>query len=130
RTPSANMRRRVTACATVEELHHGRQCSHQGPNEAATVQEKILASYSGRSALVPARTRLQMRWPRFKRKFSRHTAVAKRFSSLGRAFLGAPGQGQARWLLGVLLALCLAVGGGQGVISSAARDFLTALGGR
>ena len=98
-TSSANTRRRVTACATVKELHHGRQCLHQGPHEVATVQEKFL----------------------------RHTAVVKRFSSLGRAFLGAPGQGQARWLLGVLLVLCLAVGGLQVLISYAARDFTTAL---
>ena len=77
--------------------------------------------------VVNACTRVHMRWRRFKRKFSRHTAVVKRFSSLGRAFLGAPRQGQARWLLGVLLALCLAVGGLQVLISYAARDFMTAL---
>ena len=70
--------------------------------------------------VVNAFTRVPMRWRRFKRKVSRHTAVVKRFSSLGRAFLGAPGQGQARWLLGVLLALCLAVGGLQVLISYAA----------
>jgi putative ATP-binding cassette transporter len=68
-----------------------------------------------------------MRWRRFKRKLSRHTAVVKRFSALGRAFLGAPGQGRARWLLGVLLVLCLAVGGLQVLISYAARDFMSAL---
>jgi len=77
--------------------------------------------------VVNACTRVHMRWRRFKRKFSRHTAVVKRFSSLGRAFLGAPGQGRARWLLGVLLVLCLAVGGLQVLISYAARDFMTAL---
>jgi putative ATP-binding cassette transporter len=77
--------------------------------------------------VVNACTRVHMRWRRFKRKLLRHTAVVKRFSSLGRAFLGAPGQGQARWLLGVLLALCLAVGGLQVLISYAARDFMTAL---
>ena len=77
--------------------------------------------------VVNACTRVHVRWRRFKRTLSHHTAVVQRFSSLGRAFLGAPGQGQARWLLGVLLALCLAVGGLQVLISYAARDFMTAL---
>jgi putative ATP-binding cassette transporter len=77
--------------------------------------------------VVNAFTRVHMRWRRFKRKLSRHTTVIKRFCRLGRAFLGASGQGQARWLLGVLLALCLAVGGLQVLVSYAARDFTTAL---
>ena len=79
---------------------------------------------------VNACTRVRVRWRRFKRKLSHHTAVVKRFSRLGRAFLGTPGQRQARWLLGALLALCLAVGGLQVLISYAARDFMTALANR
>jgi vitamin B12/bleomycin/antimicrobial peptide transport system ATP-binding/permease protein len=79
---------------------------------------------------VNACTRIRIRWRRFKRKLSHHTAVVKRFSRLGRAFLGAPGQRLARWLLGALLALCLAVGGLQVLISYAARDFMTALANR
>src|SRR5688572_24168785 len=79
---------------------------------------------------VNACTRVRVRWRRFKRKLSRHTAVVKRFSRLGRAFLGTPGQRQARWLLGALLALCLAVGGLQVLVSYAARDFMTALANR
>ena len=61
--------------------------------------------------VVNACTRVHVRWRRFKRTLMRHTAVVKRFTRLGRAFLGTPGQRSARWLLGVLLALCLAVGG-------------------
>jgi putative ATP-binding cassette transporter len=80
--------------------------------------------------VVNAFTRVQMRWRRFRRKFSRHTAVAKRFSRLGRAFLGAQGYRHTRWLLGALLILCLAVGGLQVLISYAARDFMTALANR
>lgn len=72
-------------------------------------------------------TRIRLRGRRFKRKLSRHTALVKRFSRLGRAFLGAPGQRLACWLLGALLALCLAVGGLQVLVSYAARDFTTAL---
>jgi putative ATP-binding cassette transporter len=77
--------------------------------------------------VVNAFTRSQIRWRRCKRKLSRQTAIVKRFSRLGRAFLGAPGQRQARWLLGALLVLCLAVGGLQVLISYAARHFMTAL---
>jgi putative ATP-binding cassette transporter len=42
-------------------------------------------------------------------------------------FLGARRQGRARWLCGVLLTLCLAVGGLQILVSYAGRDFVTAL---
>lgn len=80
--------------------------------------------------VVNAGTRAHVRWRRFKRKVVRHTAVAKRFARLGRAFLGTPGQRPARWLLGALLALCLAVGGLQVLVSYAARDLMTALAGR
>ena len=77
--------------------------------------------------VVNAFTRVLTRWLRFKRTLSRVAAVAKRFYRLGRLFLGTPGQGRARWLLGALLVLCLAVGGLQVLVSYAARDFVTAL---
>ena len=77
--------------------------------------------------VVNAFTRVHMRWRRVKRKVSRHTAVAKRFYRLGRVFLSTPEQRQARWRLGALLVLCLAVGGLQVLVSYAARDFMTAL---
>ena len=77
--------------------------------------------------IVNTFTRVLTRWLRCKRILSRVAAVAKRFYRLGRAFLGTPGQGRARWLLGTLLVLCLAVGGLQVLVSYAARDFVTAL---
>jgi putative ATP-binding cassette transporter len=77
--------------------------------------------------VVNAYTRVHVRWRRFKRTLSRHLAVVQRFSRLGRAFLGTPDQRPARWQLGALLALCLAVGGVQVLVSYAARDFTTAL---
>ena len=77
--------------------------------------------------VVTACTRVHLRGRRFKQTLARQTAVVKRFSRLGRAFLGAPGQRPARWLLGAMLVLCLAVGGLQVLVSYAARDFSTAL---
>ena len=78
------------------------QCLHQVRVRVATVQKKIIASHSRRQAFLLASGEL----------------------------LGTPGQRQARWLLGAPLALCLAVGGLQVLVSYAARDFMTALANR
>src|SRR5262249_37302955 len=58
---------------------------------------------------------------------ARLASTLQRLYRLGRGFLAARDGRQARWLLGALLALCLAVGAVQVLISYAARDFVTAL---
>jgi putative ATP-binding cassette transporter len=77
--------------------------------------------------VINAFTKVHLRWLRCKRTFSRLAAFSKRFYRLGCAFLGARRQGRARLLSGVLLTLCLAVGGLQVLVSYAGRDFVTAL---
>lgn len=54
-------------------------------------------------------------------------STVRRFYRLARAFVVGDARRRARWLLAALIALSLAVGGAQVLISYAGRDFVTAL---
>ena len=72
-------------------------------------------------------TRVYRKWRNARRGLTFFSLTAQRCYFLVKAFLGARGERRGRWLLGAVLALSLAVGGVQVVLSYAGRDFVTAL---